>query len=316
MSDPLAPLTFDAVDTTGRAIAGATIELERRDGLPFEAWLDDNATQPPPTPPSTDKTGSLTLWVTPGSYRWRASRGPVTLDWRPVEADLAGVGGGTGPKGDKGDPGDPGPPGADGAPGPPGADGVGVTWRDDWQPTIDYVAGDGVAYDGGSYLAKVDVPADEANLAPAVDGINWGVMSLPGEPGAQGDPGPQGDPGNDGVAPSAAGDWFDTVEYWPGAIVRYQGASYVARDFLAVNTPPTTGDADDPGWQTVAVDGPPGADGAQGPKGDTGDQGIQGPAGADGAQGPQGVKGDKGDVGDTGPAGADAPDSGFLLMGA
>ena len=105
-----------------------------------------------------------------------------------------------------------------------------VVWRNAWEPTVDYVVGDAVENEGGSYFAKVDVPGDPGNLEPYLDGITWGVIAERGLPGEPGEPGPQGDPGPAGPAPEFVGNWSAEVNYGANQVVLYEGSAYVARE--------------------------------------------------------------------------------------
>jgi hypothetical protein len=77
-------------------------------------------------------------------------------------------------------------------------------------------------------------------------------------------------------------------------LVRYNGASYIAKSTTTATPTNTTY------WNLVNQDGATGATGASGATGAQGAQGIQGETGATGAQGIQGIKGDKGDTGEAG----------------
>lgn len=96
------------------------------------------------------------------------------------------------------------------------------------------------------------------------------------------------------------GAWASTTAYASGAIVTYNGASYVS---LAANTNVTPGsNASD--WALLDA---PGATGPQGPVGATGPKGVTGATGAAGPAGPAGATGAKGAQGVAGPAGSAGP---------
>ena len=91
--------------------------------------------------------------------------------------------------------------------------------------------------------------------------------------------------------------WVSTAAYATGAVVTYNGASYIC---LMKNTgvAPSSNAGD---WAILDA---PGATGATGP---AGPQGVPGPTGAVGAAGAQGVMGLPGPVGPAGTAGAAGP---------
>jgi hypothetical protein len=95
------------------------------------------------------------------------------------------------------------------------------------------------------------------------------------------------------------GVWDPTVAYGAGAIVTYNGQSYIAI-VKNNNVVPTQTDA----WAMLDAAGSPGL---QGPKGATGPAGPAGPMGPAGAAGAMGPSGPQGLPGLTGPAGATGP---------
>jgi hypothetical protein len=109
------------------------------------------------------------------------------------------------------------------------------------------------------------------------------------------------------------GIWDPTVSYAAGAIVTYNGQSYIAI-VKNKNVSPTLIES----WDLLAAQGPAGVQGVQGsagatgpvgatgpagPTGPAGVMGIPGPAGATGPMGVTGVQGPAGPAGATGPAG-------------
>jgi Protein of unknown function (DUF1566)/Collagen triple helix repeat (20 copies) len=92
------------------------------------------------------------------------------------------------------------------------------------------------------------------------------------------------------------GNWDPTVNYGAGAIVTYNGQSYIAI-VKNTNVAPTETDA----WATLDAAGPQGPKGATGATGATGTTGAAGPAGPSGPLGPPGPVGP---AGSQGPAGA------------
>ena len=99
------------------------------------------------------------------------------------------------------------------------------------------------------------------------------------------------------------GAWLSTPSYGAGAVVTYNGASYIC---LVGNTNviPSSNTTD---WAILDAPGLPGATGATGPQGPPGPTGAKGATGATGPQGPAGLTGAKGAAGPAGPAGAVGP---------
>jgi hypothetical protein len=97
------------------------------------------------------------------------------------------------------------------------------------------------------------------------------------------------------------GDWDSTIKYTEGAVVTYNGQSYIAI-VKNNNVVPTETDA----WALLDAQGPQGPQGsagAQGPTGATGATGATGPAGTQGVMGPSGPMGPSGMNGAVGPTG-------------
>jgi hypothetical protein len=95
------------------------------------------------------------------------------------------------------------------------------------------------------------------------------------------------------------GAWVSTASYSAGAVVTYNGASYIC---IVKNTNVQPTNATD--WSILDAPGAPGAPGAAGP---AGSPGPQGPAGATGATGSQGAMGAPGPMGPAGAPGAMGP---------
>lgn len=207
---------------------------------------------------------------------------------------------------------------------------VRIGFKGAWDNATSYVALDAVAYNGSSYVARIDVPA---GIAPTnttywqmiaqrgIDG-NDGADGATGPQGPEGPQGPQGDTGPQGpqgpqgeqgpIGPRPAHEWGDGTAQ-PASAIRFQN--------------------DDGSWGNwIDLVGPMGPQGPQGVKGDKGDQGTQGPVGPQGDSGPapshqwvgtqlqfmnpddtwgtlvdligpQGVQGPQGDTGPQGPKG-------------
>jgi len=92
------------------------------------------------------------------------------------------------------------------------------------------------------------------------------------------------------------GNWDPTINYGAGAVVTYNGQSYIAI-VKNVNVAPTETEA----WTTLDAAGP------QGPQGNTGAAGAPGAPGTAGATGPAGPAGPLGPPGPVGPAGSQGP---------
>jgi hypothetical protein len=150
-----------------------------------------------------------------------------------------------------------------------------------------------------------------------------GLQGVAGQAGAQGIVGPAGPIGLQGIAGMAGpsgptgpigfngttgatgptglifmGVYASNFNYGIGAVVTYQGTSYVSEAVGNLGQTPGVSPAF---WQVLSAQGVSGAMGAQGVTGPTG---ITGAIGATGAQGVAGVAGTQGATGPQGPAGA------------
>jgi Collagen triple helix repeat (20 copies) len=104
------------------------------------------------------------------------------LDGADGERGPAGPIGLTGARGEVGPQGPPGPQGPVGPAGPQGAPGKGLTWRGEFQSSIAYDAGDVVAFDGSSYVAKFQT----APGSRPSNGVDWGLVASRGSEGQRG----------------------------------------------------------------------------------------------------------------------------------
>ena len=134
-----------------------------------------------------------------------------------------------------------------------------IKWQGEWTEGTLYKTGDGLQYNGSSYICLQGHAASTSN-APPNDSF-WSLMATKGNKGDEGSIGPQGIPGPVGAA-------------GPQGIPGPVGA---------------TGPQGIPG--PVGATGP---QGIPGPVGATGPQGIPGPVGATGPQGVQGPAGSSG----------------------
>jgi Collagen triple helix repeat (20 copies) len=94
------------------------------------------------------------------------------------------------------------------------------------------------------------------------------------------------------------GAWSSTITYGAGAVVIYNGASYISLISSNKNVAPSSSTT---AWSIMD---PPGATGATGPAGAQGPAGPQGAQGTTGATGAQGIMGPPGPVGSAGATGA------------
>ncbi len=95
--------------------------------------------------------------------------------------------------------------------------------------------------------------------------------------------------------------WPSTSTYGAGAVITYNGASYISLVGRDIGIPP---DSNTTNWAILDA---PGATGATGPIGPQGSAGPTGATGATGAQGPQGLMGPPGPLGPAGAAGPQGP---------
>ena len=124
-----------------------------------------------------------------------------------------------------------------------------IKWQGEWTEGASYKTGDGLQYNGSSFICLQGHAASSANTPP--NDSFWSLMSTKGDKGDEGPIGPQGIPGPVGAT-------------GPQGIPGPAGA---------------TGPQGVPGPV-----GPAGPQGIPGPVGATGPQGIQGPAGSSGVQ--------------------------------
>ena len=98
--------------------------------------------------------------------------------------------------------------------------------------------------------------------------------------------------------------WTSTATYGAGAVVTYNGASYISLVGGNVGVAPNTSTTN---WAILDAPGLPGATGPAGPQGSVGPAGAQGATGAQGPQGVAGLTGPTGAKGATGATGAQGP---------
>ena len=138
-----------------------------------------------------------------------------------------------------------------------------------------------------------------------------GPTGLAGATGAQGPAGPAGPTGPAGPAGPAGsgtfvyqGTYSPTINYSQGAVVVWEGTSYIS---LASGNHGNTPATDSSSWgllSAAGADGAAGASGATGPQGPQGLPGNIGPSGPAGPTGAQGIPGQNGAQGLTGAIGA------------
>ncbi len=189
-----------------------------------------------------------------------------------------------------------------------------------WNTTATYTALDVVNYQGSSYAAKINVPA---NVAPT-NTTYWEIIASKGSDGVdgatgfQGATGPEGPQGPQGVQ-GTTGPTGPQGEQGPQGVAGPQGpqgitGSAPAHEFGNGTTAPTSSlrfKNPDGEWGAFAAllgpQGPQGPQGVQGPAGDTGATGATGSTGPQGPQGPTGPQGPQGATGAVGPAGPQGP---------
>ncbi len=217
-----------------------------------------------------------------------------------------------GPQGVAGTPGSVGPPGLTGATGPMGLSGpmgpsgpagpVGLSFQGPYQSTVNYSLGDGVTWQGDSYVSLI---YNNHGNAPDQSPAAWGLFEEGGPPGATGATGatgpmgPTGPIGPQGVAglngqtgpqgpqgPPVAnyrGNYASGTNYAFSDAVSYLGSTYISLTSFNVGNAP---DQSPVNWAVLAAQGPAGQAGAAGAQGPAGPAGPAGAAGATGATGP------------------------------
>lgn len=241
------------------------------DGLPGEAGTNGapGAEGPQGAPGLRGEQGS------PGVAGEKGDTGSQGIQGEKGEQGPVGPQGkdGVGLKGEKGPAGPQGPQGDMGPVGP-----AGLNWRQAYDPSIQYVKDDTVAFQGATYFCLKPV----TGIAPLPENDSWalvaahgarglsGEQGIQGEKGERGDAGPQGELGRTGLTGSQG-------------LTGPQGAQGVRGLQGIEGQPGAKGEKGDTG--------PVGPAGPQGVKGDKGLQGLKGDTGA---QGIQGVKGDSG----------------------
>lgn len=236
------------VPTSGFVRGASAYDLAVEDGFEgtLEEWLATLGGIPGPAgepgPPGADSTvpgpegrsietvtdsdadGIATITYTDGS-----------LASLPLPRGLKGDTGAAGADGrdglDSTVPGPPGEQGIQGIPGERGAQGpagpAGMEWRGIYDPSTDYIDGDAVYFNGGSWFAAGDPPVGEE---PSMESTNWNplaIQGLQGPIGQTGSQGIQGIPGERGL-PGEKGDKGDTGSTGPKGST---GASIVNATF-------------------------------------------------------------------------------------
>ena len=236
----------------------------------------------------------------------------------------AGPQGQTGPQGQSGAIGSQGPIGLTGSQGPTGqtgtngTNGQGFNFRNAFDPTLNYIAYDVVAYNGSTYEASTAISA--SSVTPDQNPA-WTLFAQQGAQGPTGPAGPQGQTGSQGqsgaIGPQGpigltgsqgptgqtgtngtngqgfnfTGPFNPATVYYPYDVATYNGSTYETPAGAPAGGPtPDQNSA----WVLFAQAGAAGTSGA------TGAIGTQGPAGATGATGPQGSPGIAGPSGANG----------------
>jgi integrin beta 8 len=234
-------------------------------------------------PAATPDVGDM--WIVPDPVPAGFPAGTVAGDglvWTGTEWN--NVGGVRGPKGADGKDGADGAPGVDGAKGDPGADGakgdkgdagadgVGFTFKGEWDSGTLYQPNDVVTFNGATFVFVTGAGDEETTDASA-----WSVLVSSGADGAKGD---KGDTGADG-APGVDGSVTIRVDD-PAVSSATEGLLSIETDGTraVIGTGPDGNDVRDstrvliatngswydltPGSGPAGADGAPGADGADG----------------------------------------------------
>ena len=191
---------------------------------------------------------------------------------------------------------------------------AGINWQGPWVSTNTYNPGDGVSFQGSSYVA---VQAN-TNVPPYSNVLIWNLLAAAGLNGAQGIPGLSGSGVPQGIL--FRGAYNTTVAYNLYDVVTFDGSSFICLANGVLNLEP---DLNPTEWAEMCAgassgsggtgSGEPGADGATGatgptgPQGATGETGSTGPTGNTGPTGPTGTEGPTGATGATGPQGIPGP---------
>ncbi len=165
-----------------------------------------------------------------------------------------------------------------------------IYWAGEWDENLQYMPGDGVLFEGSSYLSRTAHVSSSSNIPP--DAVYWELVASKGDTGDKGDTGvvgPQGPQGEQGIQ----------------GVVGLEGPQGMQGDKGDTGAVGPQGPQGEQGIQGVV--GPEGPQGIKGDKGDTGAVGHQGPQGEQGIAGPKGPQGMKGNKGDTGAVGPQGP---------
>lgn len=142
----------------------------------------------------------------------------------------------------------------------------GMVWKGPFVIHHAYNVGEGVQFNGSSYINTTATDSSYASNPPA-DPASWDLVAL------KGDTGPTGASGFVGIW---QGTWTSAGTYAKNDVVYYQGSSYISLSDSNTNHAPLT----NPGFWSLAA-----------AKGDTGNTGATGATGGTGATGPSGIAG-------------------------
>jgi uncharacterized protein (TIGR03437 family) len=240
------------------------------------------------------------------------SVGPAGVAGPQGSQGIQGAVGAQGVQGTQGTQGVPGNPGVPGGPGPAGATGpigaTGLTWQGAWSATGSYSVGNGVSFNGSSYVSTAS-----ANTGTPGSSANWSLLAALG---ATGPAGATGNPGSTG-ATGATGNTGLTGATGPAGSTGLNGTTGATGAQGTTGPAGVTGATGATGAQGAT--GPSGATGATG-AGTTGATGATGAPGATGATGATGagvpgLNGATGATGATGAAGATGPSGTIGVLG-
>jgi len=123
-------------------------------------------------------------------------------------------------------------------------------WRGAWSSSAGYAPDDLVNYGGSSYTALTS----STNAKPDTNPSKWQLLAKKGANGAVGPAGPDGPAGPAGF--NWQGEWIDSIQYYYGDMVSYEGSTYRATvDSIIGLAPPD----DFPYWVVIAAKGADGA---------------------------------------------------------
>lgn len=144
-----------------------------------------------------------------------------------------------------------------------GNDGVGFSWKGQWNEYGYYIVGDVVEYLGSNYVCKMPHSEMMGAQYPDISPMVWEAFF-------EGPTGPAGPNGPAGI--NWLGDWQYNTTYYAGDAVNWYGTSYLCTAEYSGGMSP---DEAIPFWDILAQAGTAGTVGNTGPTGPTGPTGLQ-----------------------------------------